>query len=186
MSQEKVRLGLVKYTGRKIAPFEQVVGKQTRLWANSRPTADGHVRQQRWLPEAEAQAYHKLPEFQVTQWGGEPYSLPATPQRRAPRRPASTAPPPREVAIPLDALLKLAEADPVTEDDLTQELEEALETVTALGETPELARFLLSSTGMLHKRDCTSASENPTAEFWSLEEAAADPRFKKYHSRCIG
>jgi hypothetical protein len=186
-----VRLGLVKYRGGKLAPFEVEKEGKRWLWSADR-TPTEHVKSARWLPEPEAKAYDMLPDFAVTRWGEDTkQQLPPQPgQKRKSRRPRPRRTDvPEPAAIPLRVLLEAQEATKRAEEKRnkamaeSQELDEQLAMDVEEPEEPE-ARFILSTSGILHRRDCSSCPKKPIGEFLTLDDGALASRFKKFH-RCI-
>lgn len=163
---------LVRYVGRKQAPFEiEKLGKR-RMWANVSAVRGAQVQRQRWLPDDEAMEYGVIKNFTLKKEGkGIRAPLPPPPGQRRVR--TTPSPTPKPQAIPVRALL---EAQKATEESLAQRDEPKVE------DPP----FLLSSSGMLHKRDCRYAPRMPIGEFWTLDDAATVPQFKKYHEGCVG
>ena len=186
-----LRLGLVKYKGRKLAPFEVVRAGTARLWSADR-TPTEHVKSARWLKEEEAKEYDILAEFTVTRWGRDVRTqLPVKPgqKRKRPRRARrSDIPDPR--AIPLQVLMEAQEATDRAEEQRARERREAAELDEALERETETVveevqmRFVLSASGILHTRECSSCPKKPIGSFLTLDEGALAPRFKKFH-RCI-
>jgi len=161
------RLGLIKYTGPRAAPFSVTRGGKTRRWSRH------PALRRKWLPEAEALAYQKLQDFELVRWGGtkpKPKPKPEEPVllHGRMRYPPGSLPDAPDV----DALLKAAELLAQSEEQLTEEME--------AGEYP----FLMSSAGLVHRRTCPNAPTKPVGKFLTLEDARYDPRFKRFH-RCI-
>jgi len=162
---EDVRLGLVKYQGKKGAPFTVEVAGIHRLWAAIPSVLGAPVQPARWLPESEAKAYGAMPNFAVTKWGSHKKLSPRV-RAKATRRQA-VAPPPT-AAKPLEDLAAALDR-----------LEKTLPDVE-----PEEFRFSLSSSGMVHRVGCPYEAKSPEARFYTIDEAAAHPRFKKFH-KCV-
>ena len=161
-----MRLGLIKYKGPRKGSFTVRKGGVIRVWG-LRQT--GNVRNKRWLPESEALAYDKLPHFALIRWGTDKKP---TKFRRAP----GSMPAPAPQAVPVAQVLhQMAEQE-------AQELELAV-----LGNEAEGKYiFVMSSTGLVHVPSCSIAKKIVVpVGFYTAEDAAADPKFKKWH-RCVG
>jgi len=165
-----MKLGLVEYTGDSVAPFTvqpEMAGYPARLWAKIRTTVGSPVQRVRWLPIDEAEVYGKLPGFALVKRGERGADLPtnmaqARKQIKAkPVIPAATAQPLSELVTAVETLMKKTPA-----------------------EEPEEPQFLMSSTGVVHRRGCTYASATPIETFWAVDDALAHPKFKRLH-KCV-
>jgi len=169
-------LGLVEYIGRRNAYFTLAI-KVGENRAKERRWSSQPTQKRRWLPEAEALEYAKKRDFRVTRWGGRARVSP--PVRAALPSLAIApfdAPAPEENAVHITALM---EARKATEDVIREiKVEDAEKT----GE--DLPQFVLSRSGMAHRRGCSSQPKTGTWAF-TLEEVSRLPAFKRYHSRCI-
>jgi len=178
--EQSTRMGLVEYIGAKKASFSVAFNPTqgrtvNRMWAAIGNDQSPMIKQRRWLPEPEALFYNAFAEFRLLRWGSSVSTQPV----RTPVVTAFSEPIPEPQALPLHVLMQqqrdamMAAAPPsaiVTKD------------VEDIG-----PQYLMSSSGTVHKPECSSAKRIKTpVEFHTMEEVTADPNFKKFHSCCEG
>ena len=168
-----MKMGLVKYQGSAVAPFTMAPkGFENRLWARIRAVIGSPVQQNRWLPAPEAAAYDALPNFTVARYGeqgsqSEPLVSPSQRKKQVPGAKIR----PKSVARPLEELVEAVEV--------------LLEVIPESESEPKEPMFLMSSTGMVHRTNCSIAARTtPIETFWTIDDATTHPRFDRLH-KCV-
>lgn len=168
-----MRLALVEYRGARIAPFQvQVRDHKDRLWAHGQQ--GDIIKQRRWLPEDEARAYEKFPDFAIIKWGSDDGVSVQAPQRhpnwRAPKAQHVTDfinDEPEQIPAPAPA---------PGPESVAQQPEQEI--------APE---YVMSKTGVVHLPACQYAKRaSGLTGFQTLEEAAVHPDFQKYCQCIVG
>jgi hypothetical protein len=159
-----MKLGLVKYNGGKVAPFEIEKEGQKRLWAQVPPIEGAPVQPRRWLPEKEALAYRNARGFTIVRWGEQ--VVPLRPQARGkPQRVARPIPKPQARAI-AELMKDKPEPEP---EDITPEPEPV---------------FGMSKNGTVHRIECGQL-KTIAVTFYTMEDAVTHTKYKKWCGLCM-
>ena len=158
-----MRLGLVEYTGGRTAAFSvEIKGIKEHLWAKGLQRES--VKQRRWLPEDEARAYERFPDFAILRWGTDESTSIHVPTGR-----------------PSWQMPNASHVSEFFQSPGEQATPEKLP-VIASGAEPE---FIMSKGGVVHKKGCSYAKRvSDPIGFQTLEEAAVHEHFQKY-CKCI-